>query len=342
MDLTNFKSGTGTGIIVKHTNRQLFELYIKDIAKHKPLSREEEQALFVLIKETKDPAAIEKIWKHNLLFVVSVARRYAASLKSSVITMEDLVTEGNIGVYDAIERFDHTQGYKFISYAVWHIRRRILDCINRNIKSIKLPSSIRSELNNLNKKREQLEQEHGRPVNILEVFEEMLECGDITEIEDISRLEEMLKLNQFEQSLNTKVGEEEHMEIGDLIANESPSPMDMVLKNERKQLVYSILNDVPSEVRNYIKDYFGLETNIPLNYGEIANKYGKKQHYIASTVDKYISWLRRKKMGSKNFFFPESKEETLRKAELDSIVINELAKTTYKKGLQPSTDYLIY
>ena len=80
MGSPNLKNGTG--IIAKHTNRELFELYIKDIAKHKPLSREEEQAIFKIIKETKDPALIEKVWKHNLLFVVSVARRYAAMIKS--------------------------------------------------------------------------------------------------------------------------------------------------------------------------------------------------------------------------------------------------------------------
>ena len=316
MGSPNLKNGTG--IIAKHTNRELFELYIKDIAKHKPLSREEEQAIFKIIKETKDPALIEKVWKHNLLFVVSVARRYAAMIKSSVITMEDLVTDGNIGLYNAIERFDHTQGYKFISYAVWYIRKEMLDSINKNIKSIKIPYNIKAEINKFNKKRESLEQERGRIVSTLEIFESMLDSGEIKNIDGVLKLESMITLNQFEQSLNGKIGDEEQTEIGDLIADGNPSPEDIMIKDERNKLVYGLLDEIPLEVTYYIKDYFGLGTNKTLDYLEIGVKYGKKPNYVKNMVEKHLSWLRRKKNNSKEFFFPTNGKEIRLKNELEN------------------------
>jgi RNA polymerase sigma factor (sigma-70 family) len=316
MGSPNLKNGTG--IIAKHTNRELFELYIKDIAKHKPLSREEEQAIFKIIKETKDPALIEKVWKHNLLFVVSVARRYAAMIKSSVITMEDLVTDGNIGLYNAIERFDHTQGYKFISYAVWYIRKEMLDSINKNIKSIKIPYNIKAEINKFNKKRESLEQERGRIVSTLEIFESMLDSGEIKNIDGVLKLESMITLNQFEQSLNAKIGDEEQTEIGDLIADVNPSPEDIMIKDERNKLVYGLLDEIPLEVTYYIKDYFGLGTNKTLDYLEIGVKYGKKPSYVKNMVEKHLSWLRRKNNNSKEFFFPTNGKEIRLKNELEN------------------------
>ena len=316
MGSPNLKNGTG--IIAKHTNRELFELYIKDIAKHKPLSREEEQAIFKIIKETKDPALIEKVWKHNLLFVVSVARRYAAMIKSSVITMEDLVTDGNIGLYNAIERFDHTQGYKFISYAVWYIRKEMLDSINKNIKSIKIPYNIKAEINKFNKKRESLEQERGRIVSTLEIFESMLDSGEIKNIDGVLKLESMITLNQFEQSLNAKIGDEEQTEIGDLISDGNPSPEDIMIKDERNKLVYGLLDEIPLEVTYYIKDYFGLGTNKTLDYLEIGVKYGKKPNYVKNMVEKHLSWLRRKKNNSKEFFFPTNGKEIRLKNELEN------------------------
>ena len=339
MDLTNLKNSAGAGFIVKHTNRELFELYLKDITKHKPLSREEEQVLFKIIKETKDPAAIEKVWKHNLLFVVSVARRYAAMTKYSTLTVEDLVTEGNIGLYESIERFDYTQGYKFISYAVWYIKKQILVSINRNIKSIKLPPNIKSEINKVNKKRESLEQKECRAVSTLEVFEAMLDSGEIQNFDNISKLEEMINLNQFEKSLNDKVGDEEETELGDLIEDKNPNPEDILIKSEREKLAHLLLKGIPSEVSDYIKDYFGIGTNKPLNYTEIADKYGKKQQYVRNTVGKYLSWLKRKNNNSKQFFYPITSKEMKQKKMLNSI---SDASITFKKGSNYNSNNIIF
>jgi RNA polymerase nonessential primary-like sigma factor len=252
------------------------------------------------------------------LFVVSVARRYAAMIKSSVITMEDLVTDGNIGLYNAIERFDHTQGYKFISYAVWYIRKEMLDSINKNIKSIKIPYNIKAEINKFNKKRESLEQERGRIVSTLEIFESMLDSGEIKNIDGVLKLESMITLNQFEQSLNAKIGDEEQTEIGDLIADGNPSPEDIMIKDERNKLVYGLLDEIPLEVTYYIKDYFGLGTNKTLDYLEIGVKYGKKPSYVKNMVEKHLSWLRRKNNNSKEFFFPTNGKEIRLKNELEN------------------------
>lgn len=310
----------GTGLIVRNTNKELFGLYLKDISKYKPLTREEEQALFITIKETKDHDAIQKVWNHNLLFVVSVARKYASMLKSSTLTVEDLVTEGNIGLYIAIEKFDHTQGYKFISYAVWYIRNQILQSTSKHLKSIKLPPYIKTELNRVNKKREMLEQKECRPVTTLEIFEAMLNNGEIERIDDIHKLEEMINLNQYERSLNDKVSKEDQTELCDLIEDKNPNPEDIMIRDERKKLVYKLLDTIPSEVVDYIRDYFGIGTNKELSYTEIADKYGKKQHYIRNILTKYLIFLKRKNKKSKEFFFPITSQEMRERKMLGNIV----------------------
>ena len=132
------------------------------------------------------------------------------------------------------------------------------------------------------------------------------------------KLESMITLNQFEQSLNAKIGDEEQTEIGDLIADGNPSPEDIMIKDERNKLVYGLLDEIPLEVTYYIKDYFGLGTNKTLDYLEIGVKYGKKPSYVKNMVEKHLSWLRRKNNNSKEFFFPTNGKEIRWKNELEN------------------------
>jgi len=155
--------------------------HLNEIAKFRPLSREEEAETFKLIK-LGDQRAIDKICKHNLLFVVSVAKRYSVMLgASSTLTLEDLISEGNIGLFIAINKFNPEEGNKFISYAVWWIKQCILASIQNNIKNIRIPSSVRSELNKINRKEQQLTQLFERSPSSIEIFEAMVDDGEMTQ-----------------------------------------------------------------------------------------------------------------------------------------------------------------
>ena len=111
--------------------------YFNEISKYEILSPEKEAELAIKSKEG-DEKAKDSILKSNLRFVVSVAKAY----QSTNVPLEDLISEGNKGLVEAIETFDSTNGFKFISYAVWHIRKNIFLYLNNYSRSIRLPSNV--------------------------------------------------------------------------------------------------------------------------------------------------------------------------------------------------------
>jgi RNA polymerase primary sigma factor len=233
MKLNNLKVNGAT--IVVANNKEIFNRYLIEIEKLKPLTKEEEVCLFKQIETNDDQTAIDKICKHNLLFVVSVARSYAKTLPKSSLTLEDLVSEGNIGLCLAIRKFDYKTGNKFISYAVWWIRQHILKCIQDNIKSIRIPSNIRTVINKYNKKESNLEQIFNRKPTTLEVFESMLEDGN--NVSSAQKLDDILDVSTFEKSLNSLVIMDGTVELGGLIkSDELPVDIQLIGK-ERSELI---------------------------------------------------------------------------------------------------------
>jgi RNA polymerase primary sigma factor len=293
------------GQIVNYGNRNFYDKYLNEISKYKPLPIEEEVALFEKIKENGDNNAIEKIMKHNLLFVVSVARHYSVSLLSSTLTLEDLINEGNIGLYEAIDGYDANKGFKFISYAVWHIKKRIIKALSDNLKTIRVPVGVRNEIMKIKKKEISMIQIHERPVSTVEIFEAMLNDGEIKKNDSVERLDNILKMYNFEKSLSTKASDDGDMELSDMITNDSPSALETMLSDEKKQLTLSLLNKIPQEDRIYVKEYFGFDTNIPLTFKEIAEKHGKTNEFIRSTVTKNLLWLKRTSRSNRAYFIAD-------------------------------------
>lgn len=293
------------GQIVNYGNRDFYGKYLSEISKYKPLPIEEEVALFEKIKENGDENAIEKIMKHNLLFVVSVARHYSVSLLSSSLTLEDLINEGNIGLYEAIDGYDANKGFKFISYAVWHIKKRIIKALSDNLKTIRVPVGIRNEIMKIKKKEISMVQALERPVSTVEIFEAMLNDGEIRKNDSVERLDNILKMYNFEKSLSTKASEDGDMELSDMITSDSPSALETILSDEKKQLTLNLLNKIPQEDRIYVKEYFGFDTNIPLAFKDIAEKYGKTTEFIRSTVTKNLLWLKRTSRSKRGYFIAD-------------------------------------
>jgi len=293
------------GQIVNYGNRNFYDKYLNEISKYKPLPIEEEVALFEKIKENGDNNAIEKIMKHNLLFVVSVARHYSVSLLSSTLTLEELINDGNIGLYEAIDGYDANKGFKFISYAVWHIKKRIIKALSDNLKTIRVPVGVRNEIMKIKKKEISMIQTHERPVSTVEIFEAMLNDGEIKKNDSVERLDNILKMYNFEKSLSTKASDDGDMELSDMITNDSPSALETMLSDEKKQLTLSLLNKIPQEDRIYVKEYFGFDTNIPLTFKEIAEKHGKTNEFIRSTVTKNLLWLKRTSRSNRAYFIAD-------------------------------------
>ena len=162
------------------TNRESASLdkYLQEIGKEELITVEEEVELAQRIKKG-DQAALEKLTRANLRFVVSVAKQY----QNQGLSLPDLINEGNLGLIKAAEKFDETRGFKFISYAVWWIRQSILQALAEQSRIVRLPLNKIGSINKINKAYAHLEQENERPPSP----EELAEVLDMSE-EDINHV----------------------------------------------------------------------------------------------------------------------------------------------------------
>lgn len=166
----------------------MLDTYFKELDKFQPLERENERE--VIFKALSgDRKAYNQIINCNLKFVVSIAKAY----QGQGILLEDLISEGNLGLIKALERFDLKRNVKFISYAVWWIRQSILNAIHENAKSIRIPLNKISNVTKIDKARDILAEQLGRnpSMNELEIF---LENPEILQDEQYSYI--MLDLDK--------------------------------------------------------------------------------------------------------------------------------------------------
>jgi len=140
------------------------DLYLRELASLEPLSADEEVALAKLIHEG-DQKARDKLVRANLRFVISAARQY----QNRGLPLADLIGAGNIGLMTAVERFDGTRGFKFISYAVWWIRQAIQQALAEDVRTIHLPLNRVDELRRISRVRSELENRFSREVRPEEI-----------------------------------------------------------------------------------------------------------------------------------------------------------------------------
>ncbi len=154
--------------ITKRESKSI-DKYFLELSKEKLLTPEEEFELTKIIYETGDPVAKERLTRANLRFVVSVAKQYQVS----GMKLEDLISEGNIGLIKAVDRFDPTRGFKFISFAVWWIRQSILHSIDTKSKQIYTPGNRNANMNRIRKASSELEQKLFREPEPFEIAEHL-------------------------------------------------------------------------------------------------------------------------------------------------------------------------
>lgn len=152
------------------TNRdtRAIEAYLKDVGKLKTVTPDEEIKLARMAR-MGNQAAMEKLFESNLRFVISVAKQYAGY----GLTLDELIAEGNLGLYIAIQHFDETKGFKFISYAVWWIRQAIIQAIAEYAKFFRLPLNKVSTLQKARNIMSLLEHKLGRTPTVEELAREM-------------------------------------------------------------------------------------------------------------------------------------------------------------------------
>lgn len=254
--------------------------YLKDINKIPMLSREEE--IEVAKKAAKgDSKAKERLVTANLRFVVSCAKQY----QGQGIPLIDLISEGNIGLQEAVDKFDVNKGFKFISYAVWWIRQAIMHALNEHSRLLRLPRSQILQLNQITKASKEFEQSNGR-------LPSTKELSDLVEIDE-SKVEQLLNLNIKPTSYDNPIGEESGTLI-DLIPNQNIENTDTTLFKESKQKeINSILNLLTDREHDILIMYFGLNGD-SLTLYEIADKFGLTHERTRQIKNNAINKLQNK------------------------------------------------
>ena len=230
------------------TNRESASLdkYLQEIGREPLIPVDEEVELARMIRNG-DRAALEKLVKANLRFVVSVAKQY----QNQGLSLPDLIDEGNLGLIKAAEKFDETRGFKFISYAVWWIRQSILQALAEQARIVRLPLNQVGSLNKINKAYQRFEQEFERKPSA----EELAELLDIP----VDKIADTLKMSGRQVSVDAPFVEGEDNSLIDVMVNEDSPNADHTLINESlsREIDRALATLTPREA-DILRKFFGI------------------------------------------------------------------------------------
>ena len=264
------------------TNRETASLdnYLHDIGKVELITAEEEVELARKIKEG-DQAALEKLTKANLRFVVSVAKQY----QSQGLSLPDLINEGNLGLIKAAQRFDETRGFKFISYAVWWIRQSILQALAEQSRIVRLPLNKIGTINKINKAYAALEQQYEREPRA----DEIASLLDITEAE----VKDSLRNSSRHLSMDASLSQDKDNNMYDVLKSEdSPTPDKGLLYESLRQEIDRTISTLPQREADLIKLYFGLDSKHPMTLEEIGEKFDLTRERVRQIKEKALRRLK--------------------------------------------------
>ena len=238
-------------------------IYLKEINRIPLLSREDEEKYAALAAQG-DKNAREILIKSNLRFVVNVAKKF----KNKGLPMADLINEGNIGLINAIEKYDVSRGFHFISYAVWWIRQSILKAIGEKSKMIRLPLNRFGELVQIDKARKDMYEFLGREPDAGEIAEHLkMDMRDVKELLSISR--EYVSLDS-----PVKAGTRDASLVGDFVEDKTvPQPEEAVVNESLRTEVSKLLEKLPEKEAAILKQRYGLGGEKPKSLKEIGDLF---------------------------------------------------------------------
>jgi len=245
--------------------------YLREIGKHPLLTFKEEKNLAKRI-EKSDKAASNKLVRANLRLVVSIAKKYIG--RTPHLTFLDLIQEGNLGLFKAVEKYNWKKGFRFSTYATWWIRQSITRAIADQARTVRLPVHIVESLSKYNKIKRRLLQELGREPMAEEVAAEMHK-----EVEKIKNLE---KVAQGTISLEQPVGEEEREgTIEEFIEDKKTvPPQEVTSLSILKEQIREILKDLTPREQKILRMRFGLDDGIPHTLEEVGREFNVTRERI--------------------------------------------------------------
>ena len=259
------------------------QMYLREIGKIALLTAEEERELARRI-EQGDNDARERLAKANLRLVVSIAKRYVG--RSSHLTLLDLIQEGNLGLFKAVEKFDYKRGFKFSTYATWWIRQAITRALADQARTIRIPVHMVETISKFQQVKRRLLQDLGREPLPAEIASEM---GV-----EIEKIHHIMKISQDTVSLEAPVGEDdEDSMLGDFIVDEKTlSPSQAAARRLLREQVVLIIRDFSPRERKILELRFGLKDGITHTLEEVGKEFGVTRERIRQIEAKAIEKMR--------------------------------------------------
>ena len=264
------------------TNRDAGTLdkYLQDIAKERLLTPDEEVELAQRIR-LGDQRALDQLVRSNLRFVVSVAKQY----QNQGLSLQDLITEGNMGLIKAARRFDETRGFKFISYAVWWIRQSILQAVAEQARIIRLPLNQVGAISKMKKTAAMLEQEYNRKPSAEELAREM----DLP----VSKVQNLMGMNMRQISTDAPLDDDDEGNFLDVYVEQDSVATDEAVENESSQnAVKRSLNSLSEKERIVIDMYYGIDRPREYSLDEIAMELGISRERTRQIRDRALKRLK--------------------------------------------------
>ena len=263
------------------TNRESASLdkYLQEIGHEELLTTDEEVELAQRIRKG-DKRALERLTKANLRFVVSVAKQY----QNQGLSLPDLINEGNVGLIKAAEKFDETRGFKFISYAVFCLKKKILQAIAEQSRLVRLPLNQVGSVNKITRELNKFEQEHERKPSVDEIAERV----DLPE----DKIADAMKANSRHVSMDAPIADGEDSSMIDFLSGDSSNTDRELAIESLKAEVSRILKLLTDKEQKVLRAFFGIDGSPEMTLDEIGEKYNLTRERVRQIKEKALRRLR--------------------------------------------------
>ena len=260
---------------------QSLEKYFQDVNRIDMITSDDEATLSIRIHEG-DEVALEKLVRANLRFVVSVAKQY----QNRNLTLNDLINEGNIGLIKAAKKFDHTRGFKFISYAVWWIRQSIMQALAENSRMVRMPLNRVGTLNRIRRTASELQQNLERePTD-----EELAQTLEMS----VSEVKKTLDGNMRQLSMDAPFANEDDNSLLDVLMDKTTDATDKGVEYTGSLSVEAerSLSTLKPKDREILKMFFGIGRENALSLEQISDELGLTRERVRQLKEKSLRELR--------------------------------------------------